>query len=400
MTGEIRRSKAEHKLNGPPSIPMGENLRMVGMGAADELEARYTAKFANLVAGRGVMIDYRKDRFGVDTGLQFYVEGTKPDRKGHDRKYFHATSVRVWFQFKGIQAETLTAEEFARKDAVAVEVEIEHLKFWFASPEPVYITFYVESVDQFVTIDARDFVDQKWGATFYAQMESYSGEKVTISIPTDSTLTPERLDRMLSHRSMRIDGPAFRGRPLGHRFDPLRSELATPPDELWSSLVEDILEAHDYELLHRERAGDVEVQIGRLRQTLLWQSPAFTEIGYTVPGDLRVEAEPESLFGDVLLFLDHADARQSFSDEESAMIDKHTAQTNLGLAYAVLLRAPDLSAHGGIWRAALNESPLANYDTRWSSLGLEALTFLVLTCTLIYLDHAPEFEWEYTNYIY
>ena len=378
---------------------MRKTRYMVGMGAADELEERYMAKFGLLVAGRGVTIQHNKDRFGVDTGLQFYLEGTKSDRKGQDRTYFRATPVRVWFQFKGIQADTLSAQEFAEKGAVAVQVEIEHLKFWYASPEPVYVTFYVESVDRFLTIDARDFVDQKWGETFYAEMETYTGDMVTVSIPTDSILTTERLDAMLSHRSMRIDGPAFRGRPLGHRIDPLRSELAPPSEELWSSLVKGILEAHQYELLSSERAGNVEVQRGRLHQTLLWQSPAFSEIGYSGPDDIRIEAEPESLFGEVLLFLDHADTREAFTDQERTLIGKHSDQTNLGLIYAVFLRAPDVSAQGGLWRATLSETPLATHDPRWSSLGLEALTYLVLTSTLVYLDHAPELEWVLTNYI-
>lgn len=231
-------------------------------------------------------------------------------------------------------------------------------------------------------------------------MDAYAGDKVSVSIPKDFVLTPERLDRMLSHRSMRIDGPAFRGRPLGHRIDPLRSELATPPSELWAALVAGILEAHEYELLGSERVGEVEVQRGRLRQTLLWQSPAFTEIGYGDPNDIRVEADPESLFGEVLLFLDHAEAREHFTDEERGLIDKHTDQTNLGLTYAVFLRGPDLSTRGGLWRATLSETPLANHDPRWSSLGLEALSYMVLTCTLIYLDHAPQLEWELTNYIH
>lgn len=381
-------------------VQQWESEHMVGMAAADELEERYMARFSSLVAGRGVLIDYRKDRFGVDSGLQFYVEGAKADSKGHERKYFHATTVRVWFQFKGIQETTLSAEDFAAKDSVAVQVEIEHLKFWYASPEPVYVTFYVESVDQFLAIDAREFVDQKWGQTFYSEMETHTADKVSVSIPTDLVLTPERLDTMLSHRSMRIDGPAFRGRPLGHRIDPLRSELATPSDDLWAALVAGVLAAHEYELLDTERVADVEVQRGRLRQTLLWQSPAFTEIGFTDPEDIRVEGKPESLFGDVLLFLDHAEARERFTDEERSLIDKSTDQTNLGLTYALFLRGPDLSAHGGLWRATLGQTPLANHDPRWSSLGLEALSYLVLTCTLIYLDHAPQLKWELTNYIY
>lgn len=114
----------------------------------------------------------------------------------------------------------------------------------------------------------------------------------------------------------------------------------------------------------------------------------------------RVEAAPESLFGEVLLFLDHAATRKDFTDEERALIDKNIGQTDPDLVYALLLRAPDLSSHGGLWRGTLNDTPLAHHDPRWSSLGLEAVTYLVLTCTLVYLEHAPELEWTITNYIH
>ena len=40
-----------------PRILGWKSERMVGMGAADELEERYMAKFASLVAGRGVIIN-------------------------------------------------------------------------------------------------------------------------------------------------------------------------------------------------------------------------------------------------------------------------------------------------------------------------------------------------------
>lgn len=370
------------------------------MGSADELEERYMAKFANLVAGRGVRIDYRRDVFAVDTGLQFYVEGTRTDSRGTERKYFNATTVRVWFQFKGIQESTLSAADFAAKDSVGVKVKIEHLKFWYASPEPVYLTFYIESVDQFLALDARDLVDATWGQGFYSKMETYEGDEVTVAIPSDSILTPERLDRMLSHRSMRIDGPSFRGRPLGHRIDPLRSKLAPLPRDLWAALVGAILEAHEYELLLTERVGDLEVQRGRLRQTLLWQSPAFTEIGYGTPDDIRVEAEPESLFGEVLLFLDRSEGRKHFTDEEHGLIDRHTRNLDPEVSVAVFLCGPESSAHGGLWRASLSETGLANDHRPWSVVGLESLSYLVLTCTLIYLDHAPQLEWEFINYIH
>ncbi len=51
---------------------------------------------------------------------------------------------------------------------------------------------------------------------------------------------------MTKHRSMRIDGPAWRGRPLGHRFDPLRCQLATMEPRAFEELIFDLLDVHHF----------------------------------------------------------------------------------------------------------------------------------------------------------
>ncbi len=35
----------------------------------------------------------------------------------------------------------------------------------------------------------------------------------------------------------------------------------------------------------------------------------------------------------------------------------------------------------------------------WRQLGLEALTYLVLVSTLVYLDFAAELDWDHANYL-
>ena len=64
---------------------------------------------------------------------------------------------------------------------------------------------------------------------------------MTLRIPKSMTLDIA-LAHMPSHRSMRIDGPAFRGRPLGHNFDPLRSELNPMLPTEFVELVDGLLQ--------------------------------------------------------------------------------------------------------------------------------------------------------------
>lgn len=35
----------------------------------------------------------------------------------------------------------------------------------------------------------------------------------------------------------------------------------------------------------------------------------------------------------------------------------------------------------------------------WHQLGLEALTYLVLTATLVYLEFAPDLDWRHASYL-
>lgn len=380
-----------------PAGVIGRLGDMVGMGEHDELENRYLPQFEALLSRSGVVIAYRRDRAGIDTGLHLFARSEKTTQKGEERPYWRALAGRVWFQLKGIHASTLSAAEFADADHVAVKVGVDHLKFWFASPEPVYLVVYVESVDTFLGIDVRELVERQWRGTFYASLRDRGGD-ISVHVPTDAVMGPERIEALVSHRSMRIDGPAFRGRPLGHRMDPLRSVLEPPAADVWVAMVNRILQVHDFREATRTRVGELTVIRGTFAQMLLWQSPAFAEYGYRYhPSEVRDEPALEQVFGDTCVVLDSALDRTSFTDDEKTLLTEHVdvaAAKELNLV--VFFRGLDLSGTGGLWRATLRESSFAR---RWNQLGIEALTFLVLTATLVYLEFAPELDWSHVNYL-
>jgi hypothetical protein len=64
------------------------------------------------------------------------------------------------------------------------------------------------------------------------------------------------------------------------------------------------------------------------------------------------------------------------------------------------LNTPDLSGTGGLWRRTLRDLEFHNTYTRVRQVGLEAITFLVLVTTLVYLDLAPEIAWDHVNYLH
>lgn len=372
---------------------------VVGMGEHDELENRYMPKFEALASQRGLVVEYRRDRAGIDTGVHLFEEGCKTTPKGADHPYWRPMASRVWFQLKGLHEATLSAEQFAESDKVAVSVGVEHLKFWFAAPEPVYLVVYVESVDVFIGLDVRELVQDRWQENFYAALKAVDSETITVHVPTDRVMAADSFAALVKHRSMRIDAPAFRGRPLGHRYDPLRSVLNSPPPEVWLQLVVQLLEAHDFDEESRQQVGELTFLHGTLAQTLLWQSPAFAEYGFSRGQRARDEPKPEQLVGDVCVIVDSADSRSSFTDEDQRAVHEFAdAAGENGLGLAVVFRGLDLSGTGGLWRGALRQTAVARGDY-WRQIGLEALSYLVLVSTLVYLDFAPDLTWDHVNYL-
>lgn len=158
------------------------------IGKEDEFEGRYTEKFRTLVRKFGEFVQYERDRAALDIGLQL----TTPI--GTQRRVSHT---RIWFHLKGIHKETLPPDYYQSARDIGVSVLLDHLKFWFASPEPIYLAVYVEAADTFLVEDIRDLVYRQWGEDFLAPETFRGGQReVTVRVGTDAALTPERVALM------------------------------------------------------------------------------------------------------------------------------------------------------------------------------------------------------------
>lgn len=368
---------------------------MPRIGKHDAFELAYMAKLRALLARHGVPLEYAMDRAAIDTGLHLFAEGPT----GLD-----TSQVRVWFQAKGTHASTFSADNFHARGTIAEQVQVNHLRFWYAAPEPVYLVVCVESVDLFIAEDVRDIVDRQWPrGSFYRDVPE-SQHEITLYLATECVLDDERVAAMLRHRSMRIDGPSFRGRPLGHRFDPLRSQISAPPSDLFLQIVRRLLQVHDFRPDEAARlAPDITVLRGRLYQTLEWQSPAFAEYGFGPSDDFRVEPKVESIHGRLTLVVDSAVSRTQLPDQLRAAVIEAIRQADgrdKSTTAAIIFNAPDLSGTGGLWRSAVRGMPDAHRPTTVRQLGLEAVSSLLLTATLVYLDFAPQIAWNHVNYLY
>lgn len=365
---------------------------MPDMGESDVFEATYMAKLKALLTRHGLVLNYEHDRAAIDTGLHLFLEGEGARQ---------TSQVRVWFQAKGKRADTLPLEEYQAAHAVEIKVKVGHLQFWVAAPEPVYLVVYMESADEFIAEDVRNIVERQWPrGDFYSTIPASQGE-VTLRISRYTTLDEARLVAMLRHRSMRIDGPAFRGRPLGHRYDPIRSQIAPPSPATFERLIEQLLATRDFrDTETNDISPNLKVVRGRLYETLSWQSPAFAEYGYGPNDDFRIEPSYETLHGEVVLIVDRAIGRKALADAERAAIAELVeCYRDLGASLAVIFNGRDLSAAGGLWRSTLRDLEVHELYAQVRQVGVEAITFLLLVTTLVYLDFAPEIAWDHINYL-
>lgn len=81
------------------------------MGEHDELENRYMPKFEVLLSASGVVVEYRRDRTGIDTGLHLFAREEKLTPKGDELPYWGVLASRVWFQLKGVHASAMSASD-------------------------------------------------------------------------------------------------------------------------------------------------------------------------------------------------------------------------------------------------------------------------------------------------
>ena len=355
----------------------------------EEFEDFYTAKFDALLRGRGLKVQYTRDRAATDVGVMW----KKPDS-------LELTGVRVWFQLKGKHAETTPAEK-AQKDGYApIKIDVEHLRFWYAAPEATYLVLYLESMDVFLARDVRDIVDEKWGPGILAPENLEGQETVTIHMPLDAVLDEAAVERISrAHRSMRIDGPTFRGRPLGHRFDPLRSELNPLEPEAFEALVSDVLDAHllrgieelDARRLVRNVARDghrIRLLTGTLWTTYEYVFAGSVELGFGPRAEPRNEGQTFTAIGKVAVVI-HSRVGESIEPADGASVFIDQLVQDGYDRFLVFANCNDFDHHLLYpWRREIL-SGRCNVPQ-----GLRSLAYNVLMATLVYLDNVERLSWK------
>lgn len=365
---------------------------MPTVGRHDVFESSYRNRLKALLAPHGQLVEYAEDRATLDLGLHLYTS----EHGGNAR----ISNVRVWFQCKGIQSKSLSAADIrAVKEIRVGNLPVDHVQFWYGSPEPVYLCVYLEAIDAFIAQDVRDLVDAVGGMAGLKTREKAGQKTMTLNLATAASLETA-LAAMPRHRSLRIDGPSFRGRPLGHRYDPLRSILAAPSADDFSEIVHALLNAHEFK---RERdvplgrafgghIGSVSAVLGTLNLTYEWTSPLETEFGVGEGTDFQIESPPRHAQGRVLVVV-HSDVLAApKSTAETAAIIEGLAGEGI-TEKLVFFNAPEgKSEILGAWMHALGT--LGHFPQ-----GLGSLAFNLLTATNVYLDFMDRLEWSLVNYM-
>jgi hypothetical protein len=367
---------------------------MPGHGTEDQFEDMYNGKFRSLVAGYGVIIKYEKDR-GIDFGLHVTKssEGTRSSS---------LTDTKVWFQLKGIHETTLSAQDLTTTDSIPLGVSLRHLKFWYAQPEAIYIVVYLEATDEFLLEDVRSIVDRAWGDKFFSAATFRENQQgVTIHIDRAALMSNDRLSHLFEHRSMRIDGPQWRGRPLGHRLDPLRSAMKPMIPEDYRRLVTRLLEVHGYQELealdpnvllggNRPATDRASLSRGIMHSTYEWTHSLFTEFGVGPDSTFRIESAPFHVQGPCAVLSHEQVDSQPDPDAFSSIAEDLRQQHGIEWLLAFVNQPHSASSFG---RYSVSVRPL-----RCVPQDLSGLPFNVLTATLVYLEFRESIEWEYVNY--
>lgn len=364
---------------------------MPNIGEDDVFEQQYMYELKMLLAARGVVLNYGIDRAAIDVGVHLWIEAEDGSRD--------VSGPRVWMQAKGYHAETLTVEALAAAESISSHsVSMNHVRFWYNAPEPVYLVEYVESVDTFFAADVRDLVDNRGGLAKVAT----AGASTTFHLSKDQTIELA-LARMPRHRSMRIDGPAWRGRPLGHGIDPMRSELAPMDPELYIELVTALLDAHDFRV--HSNNGELKplngllgtdqptVLTGRLYLTYEWVLPLFTEFGFDARSDFRIEGGPLHAHGDVIVVVDPTGAATPASIADDIDVVALAKERDIRRIMVLSNATADFGLIGQWSRTYTRDGLVCEPQL------LDSLTFNVLTATSIFLKFHERLGFRYRNYL-
>lgn len=357
-------------------------------------EDEYTDLFVHRFRRRGVAVKYERDRAARDLGIHLTAPGS-----------LDLSDVRVWFQLKGLHSETFSADQLARAATVPVKLDMEDIKKWYAAPEAVYIVVYLEARHEFIGEDVRDLVDQKfadWTGTFTSKMDGLSQKTVTLQVSTNSVVDETMIERLLRHKSMRIDRPAWRGRPLGHRFDPLRTELANLDTGTFTELVEALLTAHDYRIDRRLDAAsllqgvangtdEAFLSVGTMYSTYEWPFSLGVEYGVFEGTDFREEGQLFRIQGRTAV-LAHIRVGSHAAAAAGAEVTLASLRRDGVEKVLVIGNAPDVLLMSSY-------KPLLG-DLCDVPQGNGSLAYSVLTAPLIFMRFQDRLKWKFVNYLW
>jgi len=350
-------------------------------------EDNYTAKFKNLVRRRGLFVRFPRDRARLDLGLMLTHLGS-----------LELSGTKVWFQLKGIHRETIGRDDLREADYVAIKVRLADLRFWYAAPEATYLVVYVEATDTFLAEDVRDIVDRQWGVNFLEPGRFGAQEMITVHVAAQAVVDDRMLDAMVAHRSMRIDGPAFRGRPLGHRLDPLRCALGELDPNAFDGVVNDLLDAHlfmevverDSSRLIADSGGQrVRLMTGTLYTTYEYPLAGSVEIGFGGDATPRHEGQWFNALGHVAVVV-HSKVRLPFEASSEAPTLLAELESEGFKDVLVFANASDFDVFA-LYRSLLGQMCRVPQ-------GLRSIAYNVLVATLVYLNHQEHLRWELVNY--
>jgi hypothetical protein len=364
------------------------------IGPNDEFEAEYTERFRSLLRPYGEFLVYERDRCTVDLGLHL----TRPRDVGRE-----VTANKVWFQLKGLRASSFSAEEFGGAEpTVPIDLPVRHLHFWYNSPEAVYVVLYIEAVELFLAEDARVLVERRFG---YRLGEFLNSEQksLRVHLKKNAIMTQEKLRHLYSHRSMRVDGPAFRGRPLGHRLDPFRCMPKRMAAERFEELVKRLLEVHSYMaggqiLIGSRFRGETKQPIfetGTLHNTFEWVPQITTQFGYSCKGgDFRVEGKPQAVQGVCAVLVD---STATEGPPNSAWTDAALEELRRRELRTLLVFANVASLDYGYMGSFTSKA--GRYGISCMPQLLGDIAFNLLLATNVYLEFREHIDWEFVAYL-
>ena len=357
------------------------------VGFPSQFERDYTNKFKALLSPRGAFMHYDVD-VGIDLGLHLF----RPTKRWAPSR---PSLTKVWFQLKGHTQEAFPASRLASMMLVPCRgLSVDTIGLWLASPEAVYLVVYLEATDEFIGEDVRDIVGrQAPEALMDLNLLGGGHETMTLHVDRHAVLDEMAFDRLLNHGALRVDGPQWRGRPLGHNIDPLRSEINQLGTADYLMLVERLLHAHGYDVNTvfplPSQMEDVIFTQGVMHSTYEWTHPLFTEYGFSDGESLRIESRPFYVQGSCAVLID---ARQERSadiwDYIHAICQEHM-DGEVSQLLVFINRAIDEGEFGDVRRAA---GPLECMPQH-----LESLTFNLLTATSIYLEFREKISWNIAN---